>query len=208
MKQVANRKGQRIDARNRDFIRFDQVEKKQDYRLAEAANQEEFDEDYRIKTVDLGRFLGGDEGDRKSFAQDLGRALQEIGFAVLEGHGVDPKIYELSAEKVMELLTRPSLEEKMKFRAQRYGSVNQGYFPLKETSDMHPDLVEGWVFCRRAFDLGDDPLRRVEDFWPFPELEPVFRRMCLEHEKLILPVMQSILIYLGCEEHLFDQKLS
>jgi isopenicillin N synthase-like dioxygenase len=32
--------------------------------------------------------------------------------------------------------------------------------------------------------------------------------MCLEHEKLILPVMQSILIYLGSERHLFDQKLS
>ena len=40
----------------------------------------------------------------------------------------------------------------MRFRAQRHGSVNQGYFPIKETSDMHPDLVEGWVFCRRAFD--------------------------------------------------------
>ncbi len=98
----------------------------------------------------------------------------------------------------------------MRFRARRHGSVNQGYFPLKETSDIHPDLVEGWVFCRRAFDLGDDPSRpfRAEDFWPRPELEPVFRRLCLAHEALILPLMQSLLGYLGCDPHLYDRKLT
>ena len=26
---------------------------------------------------------------------------------------------------------------------------------------MHPDLVEGWVFCRRAFEGGEG-----SDFWP------------------------------------------
>jgi hypothetical protein len=30
-----------------------------------------------------------------------------------------------------------------------------------------------------------------------PELEPFFRRLCLEQEKLILPVMQSVLTFLG-----------
>jgi isopenicillin N synthase-like dioxygenase len=108
------------------------------------------------------------------------------------------------------VFTRASLGEKLRFRAARHGSVNQGYFPLKETSDIHPDLVEGWVFCRRAFDLADvagDPTR-VEDFWPIPDAEPVFRRMCVEQERLILPVMQSVLMYLGCDPHLYDRKLT
>ena len=56
------------------------------------------------------------------------------------------------------MFTRLSLDEKMRFRAQRHGSVNQGYFPIKETSNMHPDLVEGWVFCRRAFERPDELL--------------------------------------------------
>ena len=210
MKPVADRKVQGIDAKNQDFIRFDQVNKRQEYRLAEADGGEAFDETYQIKTVDIGRFLHGSERERSDFSEELGQALQEIGFAVLEGHGVDPKLYVEAADKVVELFTRPSLEEKLRFRGQRHGSVNQGYFPLKETSDIHPDLVEGWVFCRRAFDLRENlsaPYRAV-DFWPVPELEPFFRRLCLEHEKLIIPVMQSILMYLRCDPHLFDRKLT
>lgn len=86
--------------------------------------------------------------------------------------------------------------------------MNQGYFPIKETSDIHPDLVEGWVFCRRAFDLDGDPAFRAGAFWPRPELEPVFRRLVLAHEALILPVMQSLLRYLGCDPCLYDRRLT
>ena len=39
-------------------------------------------------------------------------------------------------------------------------------------------------------------------------MEPVFRRLCLAHETLILPVMQSFLRFLGSDPHLYDQKLT
>ena len=208
----ADRQAGGIDAKNQDFIRFDQVDKKQIYHLAEAGHAEEFDESYEIRTCDIGRFLHGDEREKRAFAEELGGALQEIGFAILTGHGVDPKLYEGAPEKIVRLFTRSSLEEKLRFRATRHGSVNQGYFPLKETSDIHPDLVEGWVFCRRAFDLGDDSALtgrvKIEEFWPIPEMEPFFRKICEEQEKLILPVMQSILMFLGSEPHLYDRKLT
>ena len=80
---------------------------------------------------------------------------------------------------MVELFRDVSLDDKLRFRARRFGSVNQGYFPIKETSDIHPDLVEGWVFCRRAFDMGDPASARPfapEEFWPRPEMEPLFRR--------------------------------
>jgi isopenicillin N synthase-like dioxygenase len=207
---VADRKGLGVEATNQDYVRYDQVGKKQQYHLAEAGHHEAFDEQYAVRTCDIGRFLHGDEADRRGFARELGEALQEIGFAILEGHGVDPSLYDEAEGKVVELFTHPTLEDKLRFRAQRFGSVNQGYFPIKETSDIHPDLVEGWVFCRRAFQVGDDPQRptRVEDFWPLPQLEPFFRRLCQEHETLILPVMQSILMHLGCNPHLYDRKLT
>ena len=56
---------------------------------------------------------------------------------------------------------RPRSPEKMRFRAERHGSVSQGYFPIEETSDIHPDLVEGWVWCRRAFDIPQRARRAV-----------------------------------------------
>jgi isopenicillin N synthase-like dioxygenase len=200
----------RIDAKNRDFIRFEQVEKPQEYRLAEAEEAEQFDTSFRIRTCDLGKFLRGGGEDRRVFARELGEALEEIGFAILEGHGVDPLLYEEAEARTLDVFQRPTLEEKLRFRAERHGSVNQGYFPIKETSDIHPDLVEGWVFCRRAFDLGGDSGKAYDwrNYWPIADAEPFFRRLCQEHEKLILPIMQSMLRYLGADPHAYDNRLT
>lgn len=200
-----DRKSLGIEATNQAYVRYDQVEKKQEYHLAEGRHEEAFDEDYRIRTCDLGRFLRGSEVDKAAFARELGEALHEIGFAILEGHGIDPRLYEEAEARVAELFSGVTLEEKLRFRAQRHGSVNQGYFPMKETSGIHPDLVEGWVFCRRAFELDGAP---AGAFWPRAEQEPFFRRLCLAQEALFLPVMQSLLRYLGCDPHLYDRRLT
>ncbi len=196
-----------IDATNRDFIRYDQVDKRQEYRLVEDGSGEEFDEHYRIRTCDLGRVLHGDADDQRRFAEELGTALSEIGFAILENTGVDPALYDEAAGRVVRLFTETSLEDRLRFRARRHGSVNQGYFPNKETSDIHPDLVEGWVFCRRAFDLDPERPVRVEEFWPDVEMERFFRRLCIEHQRLILPIMRSVLTYLGAPADLYDDRL-
>ncbi len=190
-----------VRATNQDFIRYDQVEKRQNYHLAETAGDEQFDDDFEVRTVDIGRFLHGTADDRRAFATELGDALSEIGFAILEGHGVDPALYDEAGRRIEEIFSTLTLDEKMRFRAERFGSVNQGYFPIKETSNMHPDLVEGWVFCRRAFE-------DTRSFWPMPEQAEFFRRIVEGHEKLILPVMQSLLTYLGCDAHLFDARLT
>jgi isopenicillin N synthase-like dioxygenase len=205
---VTDRKALGIEATNQAYARYDQVVKKQEYHLAEGRHAEAFDEDYRIRTCDLGRFLRGNPADQESFARDLGEALREIGFAILEGHGIDTRLYEEAEARVVELFTTASLEEKLRFRARRHGSVNQGYFPIKETSDIHPDLVEGWVFCRRAFGLDGAASFHAAELWPRPETEPFFRRLCLAQEALILPVMQALLRYLGCDPHLYDRKLT
>ena len=165
-------------ALNRDFVKYDQVRKTHTYRLAEN-DQDQFDEDYRIATIDFAPFLHGDAREKARFAVELVGALEDIGFAVLTGHGVDTALYDAMHDDVVELFTSTSPEVKMHFRAQRSGSVSQGYFPLEETSDIHPDLVEGWVWCRRAFDIPQDrdaPFRD-EDYWPGAQYEPRFRRL-------------------------------
>jgi len=205
---VSDRKTQGIDATNQAFRRYDQVEKRQEYHLAEADHAEAFDEETRVQTCDLGRFLRGDDTDKQAFAAELGDALRRLGFAILVGHGVDTALYDEADQRILELFTEVPLEEKLRYRAQRFGSVNQGYFAIKETTEIHPDLVEGWVFCRRAFDLDDDPSYRESDFWPRPGDEALFRRVAQAHERLMLPVMQSLLRSLGCDPHLYDRKLT
>ncbi len=197
----------RTDANSADYQQFDQVQRPQTYRLAEGA-QEEFDEEFQFRTCDLREcFEGGEEG-RDRFAQTLGAALEEIGFAILVGHGIDPALHDEAERWVIDLFTKPSLEEKLRYSAKRVGSVNQGYFPVKETTGIHPDLVEGWVFCRRAFDINQDAGFFVQDFWPIPEAEQFFRRLSLETSTLVMPIMRSMLRYLGVDPHHYDKKLT
>ena len=198
-----------LDAVNRDFDRYDQVRKAHTYRLAEHAG-DAFDEDYAIATLDVGRYLHGDDEEKSRFAGEFGAALQEIGFAVLTGHGVDPALYDEVHDDVLDLFTTTSLEEKMRFRAARFGSVAQGYFPLEETSDIHPDLVEGWVWCRRAFDIPQrrDAPFRAESFWPRADFEPRFRRLILAHEPLFKPIAQAMFQGLGVDPHVYDRRLT
>ena len=197
-----------IHARNQDFRKYDQVNKEQTYHLAEGADSEAFDDEYQIRTCDLRQLLEGGEEGKQQFAQALGEALEGIGFAVLTGHGVDPSLYLAVQEKTRELFESTTREERMKFRAKRIGSVNQGYFPMKETTIIHPDLVEGWVFCRRAFGLPDVSAFIESSYWPGFWYEGVFRKVVQAHEALVLPIMQSILRYLGCDPHLYDRKLT
>jgi isopenicillin N synthase-like dioxygenase len=198
-----------VTALNQEFSRYDQVRKAHTYRLAEN-DADEFDEDYEIATLDFADFLHGDAAQKARFAEAFAGALEEIGFAVLTGHGVDPALYDEMEALTLDLFTSTSLAEKMRFRAERYGSVNQGYFPIEETSDIHPDLVEGWVWCRRAFDIAQERegAFRPEDYWPKAEYERQARKLVLAHEQLFKPIAQAMLQGLGCDPHLLDEKLT
>ena len=155
------------NALNQHLTRSDQVEKSHTYRLAEHP-RDVFDEDYEIATLDFSQFLNGNDTDKAKFVEEFGTAIQEIGFSVLTGHGVDTSLYDEMHDLVIELFESLSLDEKMRFRAQRQGSVNQGYFPIEETSDIHPDQVEGWVLCRRACAIEQNRTEpfRSGAYWP------------------------------------------
>ena len=198
-----------VNALNRDFTQYDQVEKSHTYRLAEHPS-DVFDDDYEIATLDLGRFLKGNDEDKDKFVEEFGTAVQDIGFSVLTGHGIDTNLYDETHDLVIELFESLSPEEKMRFRAQRQGSVNQGYFPIEETSGIHPDQVEGWVWCRRAFDMPQhrDADFRVEDFWPDAKYEQSLRRLAIAHEQLFIPIAQAMLQGLGCDPQVYDHKLA
>ena len=95
----------------------------------------------------------------------------------------------------------------MRFRAERFGSVSQGYFPIEETSDIHPDLVEGWVWCRRAFDV---PQERGSSFGP--RIIGPTRNMSdhsdswsSTHEQLFKPIAQAMFMGLGVDPHIYDR---
>ncbi len=196
-----------ITASNQAFSRFEQVKKDQKYQLAEQTGLDRYDDDYNIQSCDLKLFFEGGNQGKAQFAQQLGTALENIGFAILTGHGIDPQLYLQAEALTRQLFEQTTAQQRQPYLARRQGSVNQGYFPIKQTTIIHPDLVEGWVFCRRAFALDDAPSFDERKFWPLPGFEPGYRRLVSAQERLILPIMQSMLRYLACEPHLFDEKL-
>ena len=205
---MSDLKDKGINALNQEFSRFEQVHKGQSYQLAEKAELEQFDEDYEIPSCDMSSFFEGGEAGKAQFSEQLGAALEGIGFAILTGHGIDADLYRKANQRVIDFFENTPRDERMPFLAQRSGSVNQGYFPVRETTIIHPDMVEGWVFCRRAFHLDKAAEFNESAFWPRPGYEPVFRQLVQAQEGLVLPVMQSLLQYLGCDPHHFDEKLS
>jgi len=194
-------------ALNQEYRSYEQVHKEQAYRLVESEGEDPFDEDFRIPVCSMAGFFDGGEAGQRAFAAELGAALERIGFAILTDHGVPQRHYERMDQLVAEFFRETTENERLPYLARRHGSVNQGYFPLKTTSNIHPDLVEGWVFCRRAFNMQHDPEHAAESFWPKPGFEPQFRQHCLRHEALFQPLMQSILRYLGCKPTLYDERL-
>lgn len=204
---MADEKIRGIHAYNQHYRRYEQVEKAQRYRLVEHPSDEDFDDTFLIRTCDFGLWHSGGEAGQQRFAAELGTALEEIGFAILLNHGIPAPLLALAENRTRDFYESIPESERQPYLARRQGSVNQGYFPIKETTRIHPDLVQGWVFCRRAFKFPDNKTWREADFWPRPGFEADFRRVVEAEQTLILPVMQSILRYLGCDPNLFDQRL-
>ena len=71
-----------VNALNRDFSRYDQVEKTHTYRLAEHQG-DAFDEDYKIAVLDFGQFLNGDAAERDSFVATWPEWLSRWSFTPL-----------------------------------------------------------------------------------------------------------------------------
>ena len=198
-----------VDSLNRDFSKYDQVTKTHTYRLAES-EADEFDEDYRDPILDFEPFLNGDAKDKSRFAEEFAGALEEIGFAVLVGHGVDPALYDEMHDATAELFTSTSAlrEDALPRRSSRIGQP--GLFPDRgdERHSPRPGRGLGLVQARLRHSAGRDAPFRPEDYWPDVGYERQLRPLVLAHEALFKPIAQSMLQELGCEPHLLDGKLT
>jgi isopenicillin N synthase-like dioxygenase len=203
---------------NREF----EVLHKASYQLSEAGDTADaFDEDFQLTTVDMTAVMAAEDdagaaGDaaRADFARRLGEALKEVGFAVLVGHGVPLSLHRAAHDRTARLFLDVPQEVKQRFRAERYGAVNQGWFPREETSNLHPDQVEGWVWTRRAFRLPGSgravgaEAEAIAELWPATPAgggrddggeEHFWRQLVLAHERLAPPIFRAMLEFVGAD---------
>jgi isopenicillin N synthase-like dioxygenase len=85
-----------------------------------------------VPVIDIAPFLQGDAADKAAVAAQVGRACRDIGFLVIQGHGVSPRLSERMHAVSREFFDLP-LAEKARI-ARPANDVARGYIALDEES--------------------------------------------------------------------------
>jgi len=160
-----------------------------------------------LPVIDLKQFTEGDEAQRKSFVQALGKAYEEIGFVAVKNHGIPPELTNKFYQCVEQFFGM-QVEAKKKYEivelAGQRGYTSFGREKAKQSEVA--DLKEFWQIGQYV--EGDDP---VKDIYPknleideIPEFNTVGKRLYKSFESSGSQLLKAIALYLGLEEDYFD----
>ncbi|MCW3075000.1 MAG: flavonol synthase [Flaviaesturariibacter sp.] len=160
-----------------------------------------------IPGVDLADFLSGDENRKQKFVAELGKAYEEVGFVAVKNHGVpDDLIADLYkyVQQFFQLPTETKLNYEKKELAGQRGYTSFGREHAKGFDA--PDLKEFFQYGQTVEDgetvTDDYPENVTVD--EVPELSPTLFNAYRNFEKSGKALLQAIALYLGLDEHYFD----
>jgi len=159
-----------------------------------------------IPSVDLADFLSGDEKRKNDFVQQLGKAYEEVGFVAVKNHGVPDALINDLYKYVQEFFSLP-LEQKKHYEIPELAG-QRGYTSFGKEhakgSDA-PDLKEFYQYGQVPRD------NYKEEEYPanvavgeVPAFNTTFENAYREFEKSGTALLQAIALYLGLDEHYFD----
>ncbi len=158
-----------------------------------------------VPRLDMSKFLHGNAAERQRFADRMGKAFREIGFATLVNHGISSKLIKSGYAAARELFAVPEKILK-KYETPKNGRQT-GYTSLqvehaKDQSKEQGDLKRHWNM-RRPLPPGH-PRRKspayVPNLWPteeVPSFKPVAMKMFAALDSLSVAVLTALEMYLG-----------
>ena len=163
-----------------------------------------------IPSVDLGKFVNGDENQRKEFIQELGHAWETVGFVSVKNHGVpDARINAFYNE--VKTFFEFDVEKKLKYEdAENAGQRGYTYFGREHAKGFDkPDLKEFWQIGQEVTD-GD----KIASEYPkniyvddLPEFDKIGHELYKAFEKSGSDLLRAIALYLGLDEEYFNPKI-
>ena len=159
-----------------------------------------------IPSVDLADFLSGDTVRKNDFVQKLGKAYEEVGFVAVKNHGVPDQLIGDLYKYVQEFFSLP-LDHKKKYEIPELAG-QRGYTSFGKEhakgSDA-PDLKEFFQYGqvpRDNYKEEEYPANvQVGEVAPFNKtFDDAYRAF----EKSGKALLQAIALYLGMDEHYFD----
>lgn len=163
-----------------------------------------------IPVVDLAAFTSGAAGSKEAFVQQLGKAYEEVGFVAVKNHGISDDLIADLYKYVQQFFALPS-EAKRAYEIPELAG-QRGYTSFgKEHAKGYdaPDLKEFFQFGQTVED--NDP---VKSQYPdnvtvqeLPAFTPTFFKAYRAFEKSGRYLLQAIALYLGLDEHYFDEQI-
>ncbi len=163
-----------------------------------------------IPRLDLNDYIHGTQEQKKKFSEDIGRAFTDTGFVTIANHGMTKELMDELYAEVKKFFSMPE-EEKLKYEkaelAGQRGYTRKG----KETAKgaKTPDMKEFWQSGQTVTD-GDT----VKEEYPdnvlvneLPRFNEVTREVYQRLEHAGKHLLQAIAVYLGLNEHYFDDKV-
>lgn len=161
-----------------------------------------------IPVVNLADFLSGDPQLKQAFVNQLGKAYEEVGFVAVKNHGIPDELIADLYKYVQQFFALPG-EEKKKYEipdlAGQRGYTSFGKEHAKGSDA--PDLKEFFQFGQVVED--NDPIKseypdnvQVGDV---PAFNTTFTKAYRAFEKSGRALLQAIALYLGLDEHYFDE---
>jgi isopenicillin N synthase-like dioxygenase len=163
-----------------------------------------------IPVVDLNDFLSNDPARKSSFVQDLGRAYEDVGFVAVKNHGISDELVEQLYRNVQQFFAMP-IDQKKQYEvpglAGQRGYTSFGKEHAKGSDA--PDLKEFFQFGQIVED-GHAVSSEYPENVQVRELEifnSTFTKAYRAFEKSGKSLLQAIALYLGLDEHYFDDHI-
>jgi isopenicillin N synthase-like dioxygenase len=161
-----------------------------------------------IPVVDLSDFLSGDEARKQRFVQELGKAYEEVGFVAVKNHGIPDDLIADLYKYVQQFFALPDhvkLSYEKKELAGQRGYTSFGREHAKGFDA--PDLKEFFQFGQTVEDND-----AIKEEYPdnvtvteVPQFTPTLFQAYRNFENSGKSLLQAIAVYLGLEEHYFDE---
>jgi isopenicillin N synthase-like dioxygenase len=159
-----------------------------------------------IPSVDLAEFLSGDPVRKAAFVQQLGKAYEDVGFVAVKNHGVPDELIADLYKYVQEFFSLPSNQKRgyeiPELAGQRgYTSFGKEHAKGSDAPDLKEFFQYGQIPRDNYKEEEYPPNVTVNEIAAF---NPTFDKAYREFEKSGTALLQAIALYLGLEEHYFD----
>jgi len=160
-----------------------------------------------IPVVDLAEFLSGDETRKQKFVQELGKAYEEVGFVAVKNHSIPDELIGDLYKYVQQFFGQSGdvkLGYEKKDLAGQRGYTSFGREHAKGFDA--PDLKEFFQYGQTVED-GEKTESYPDNVVvnEVPQFTPTLYKAYRAFEKSGKALLQAIALYLGLDEHYFDE---